>query len=98
MHLKSKHLLLCLLTLLQPFVGLHNLCAETKTRPTVAVVLSGGGARGVSHIPVLRAIEKAGIPIDIVVGTSMGALVGGLYAQGYSPDELDSITRSANWA
>ena len=57
-------------------------------RKKVAVVLGGGGAKGVAHIGVLKVLEEAGIPIDIVAGTSMGAIVGGLYAIGYSPDEI----------
>lgn len=68
-----------------------------KRRPKVAVVLGGGGAKGSAHISVLREIEKAGIPIDIVVGTSMGAIVGGLYSCGYTTDYLDSIFRSQDW-
>lgn len=68
-----------------------------KKRPTVAVVLSGGGAKGVAHIAALRAIEEAGIPIDIVCGTSMGSLVGGLYCIGYSTDYLDSLVRTQDW-
>ena len=66
-------------------------------RPKVAVVLSGGGAKGTAHISVLREIEKAGIPIDIVVGTSMGSIVGALYACGYTPDYLDSVFRAQEW-
>ena len=66
-------------------------------RPRVAVVLSGGGAKGVAHISALRTIEEAGIPVDIVCGTSMGALIGGLYSIGYSPDELDSLVRCQDW-
>lgn len=77
---------------------LATLPALSQQRPRVAVVLSGGGARGVAHIGVLRAVEEAGIPVDMVVGTSMGALVGGLYAQGYTAAQLDSLTRSINWA
>jgi NTE family protein len=56
--------------------------------PRVAVVLSGGGARGFAHIAVLEALEKQGIPIDMVFGTSMGALIGGLYCAGYTPAEI----------
>ncbi len=67
------------------------------TRPTVAVVLSGGGAKGSAHIGALRVIEKAGIPIDYVVGTSMGALIGGLYATGYTTAQLDSLLSSQDW-
>lgn len=60
----------------------------------VAVVLSGGGAKGVSHIGVLRALEENGIPIDYIAGTSMGAIIGGLYAAGYSPDQMENIINS----
>lgn len=66
-------------------------------RPTVALVLAGGGAKGASHIGVLKYIEEKGIPIDFVAGTSMGALMGGLYAMGYSSMEIDSIVRSIDW-
>ena len=69
-----------------------------KGRPKVAVVLSGGGAKGVAHISALRAIEQAGIPIDIITGTSMGSLIGGLYAVGWSCDELDSLVRNQEWS
>ena len=66
-------------------------------RPRVAVVLSGGGARGGVHIGVLRALEKAGVPIDLVVGTSFGALVGGLYSVGYSTQDIELIIASIDW-
>lgn len=59
--------------------------------------MSGGGAKGVAHVRALRVIEEAGIPIDMVVGTSMGALVGGLYASGYTTEQLDSIISQMNW-
>lgn len=67
------------------------------TRPKVALVLSGGGARGFAHIGVLRTLEKMHVPIDIVVGTSMGAVVGGAYAAGRSADELEQIVKETNW-
>ncbi len=66
-------------------------------RKKVAIVLSGGGAKGMAHIGALKIIEQAGIPVDIIVGTSMGAIVGGLYAIGYSPAQLDSIVMRQNW-
>ena len=66
-------------------------------RPTVAVVLSGGGAKGAAHVGVLRRLEEKGIPVDMVLGTSMGGLVGGLYSLGYSPQFLDSLLRSCDW-
>jgi NTE family protein len=65
--------------------------------PRVAIVLSGGGAKGLAHIGVLRVLEEAGLSPQIVTGTSMGALVGGLYAIGYSPSSLDSIARALDW-
>lgn len=73
--------------------------AETQRQPRkkVGLVLSGGGAKGVAHIGVLKVLEEAGIPIDYIAGTSMGAIVGGLYCIGYSPDALDSLVRAQNW-
>ena len=68
-----------------------------KTRPTVAVVLSGGGAKGAAHVGTLKYLEEQGIPVDLVVGTSMGGLVGGLYATGYSAYAIERILRSADW-
>lgn len=66
-------------------------------RKRVAVVLAGGGAKGTAHIGALKVIERAGIPIDIVTGTSMGSLVGGLYAIGYNADALDTLVRGLDW-
>jgi len=71
--------------------------SEPSTRKKVAVVLSGGGAKGVAHIGALRVIEQAGIPIDIIVGTSMGAIVGGFYSIGYTTEQLDSMGMSQDW-
>ncbi len=68
-----------------------------KYRPTVALVLSGGGAKGAAHIGVIRYMEKLEIPVDMVLGTSMGGLIGGLYALGYTPDQMDSLVRSMDW-
>lgn len=66
-------------------------------RPKIGLVLSGGGARGLSQIGVLKAFDRHGIPIDFISATSLGATVGGLYAAGYSPEELDSIAVHTNW-
>lgn len=66
-------------------------------KPVVAVVLSGGSAYGMAHIGVLEAIEAAGIPVDMVIGTSMGSIVGGLYAAGYSPADMVNLLTSLDW-
>ena len=78
--------------------------AETKAscnqpqRKKVGLVLSGGGAKGIAHIGALKIIEEAGIPIDYIAGTSMGSIIGGLYAIGYTPEQLDSMVRKQDWA
>jgi NTE family protein len=68
-----------------------------ETRPKVAVVLSGGGAKGFAHIGALKVLEQEGIPVDIIVGTSMGSLIGGFYSLGYTTDEIEEIVKSQNW-
>ena len=68
-----------------------------KERPTVALVLSGGGAKGAAHVGVIRRIEELGIPVDMVLGTSMGGLVGALYSLGYTPDQMDTLMRNIDW-
>jgi NTE family protein len=62
-----------------------------KSRPKIGLVLSGGGAKGFAHIGVLRVLEQAGVKVDYIAGTSMGAVVGGLYSSGYSATQIDSI-------
>ena len=57
----------------------------------VGLVLSGGGAKGIAHIEIIRTLEENGIPIDYIAGTSVGAIIGGLYAAGYSPDEMKEL-------
>ncbi len=69
-----------------------------RPRAKVGVVLSGGGAKGMAHIGVLKVLERAGIPIDIVTGTSMGSIIGGFYAIGYNANALDSIVRMQDWS
>ncbi len=66
-------------------------------RPTVALVLAGGGAKGAAHVGVISYLESIGMPVDVVLGTSMGGLVGGIYALGYDAPHLDSLIRSINW-
>ena len=66
-------------------------------RPTVAVVLGGGGAKGMAHLGVLRYMEEMGIPVDMIGGTSMGGLVAGLFSMGYGATYLDSLVRAIDW-
>ena len=72
--------------------------STSAKRKRVAVVLSGGGAKGMAHIGALKVLERAGIPIDIVTGTSMGSIIGGLYAIGYNANALDSMVRVQDWS
>ena len=71
--------------------------AQEEEKPKVALVLSGGGAKGIAHIPVLRALDSLGIVPDLIIGTSMGSVVGGLYAMGYSGDSIANIANNARW-
>lgn len=66
-------------------------------RPKIGLVLSGGGARGFAHIGVLRVLEELRVPVDIVTGTSMGSIIGGLYAAGYTPRQLEEVVQTTNW-
>lgn len=84
-------------TVLLIFALQSSLQAQIQTRPKVAVVLAGGGAKGLAHIGALKVLEESGVPIDIVVGNSMGSIVGGLYALGYTPAEMDSVVRCTDW-
>ena len=79
------------------FAVFSTLPSTANQRPRVAVVLSGGGARGGAHIGVLRVLEREGVPIDMIVGVSYGALVGGLYAAGYSVDDLERVILETDW-
>ncbi len=87
MYLYRKILPIFFILLLANFAGAQK----------VAVVLSGGGAKGFSHIGVLKALEEYNIPIDYIAGTSMGAIVGGLYASGYSPEEIEKLMTSSEF-
>ena len=62
----------------------------------VGLVLSGGGAKGLTHIGIIRALEENNIPIDYITGTSMGAIIGSLYAMGYSPDDMEKLIKISN--
>jgi NTE family protein len=94
-HIRSTCLIFLLFNL---FVSAAPGAAAAGDRPPrVGLALSGGGARGAAHIGVLKALEREGVPIDCIAGTSFGALVGGLYALGYSPDEIEQILNRQDW-
>ena len=84
-------------------LAVSGLIAQTVTRPEnkerkkVAVVLCGGGAMGTIHIGALKVLEEAGIPIDMVTGTSMGSIIGGMYAVGYNATDIEDIVNSIDW-
>ena len=88
-----RRLLSCLLLCLCPLM----LYAAEAPRPKVGLVLSGGAARGLAHVGVLKALEEQGIHIDAIAGTSMGAVIGGLYASGYKIDELEKLALGIDW-
>jgi len=88
-----RRLLCCLLLCLFPLIAQ----AADAPRPKIGLVLSGGAARGLAHIGVLKALEEQGIKIDAIAGTSMGAVVGGLYASGYKIDELEKLALNIDW-
>jgi len=66
-------------------------------RPKVGLALSGGGARGLAHIGVLKVLEEIGLPMDYISGTSMGSIVGGLYAAGYTPNQISGLVKEVDW-
>ena len=79
------------------FSFLSSFSQDSIKKPKIGLVLSGGGAKGFAHIGVLKVLEQAGVKIDYIGGTSMGAVVGGLYASGYSATQIDSIFRTINF-
>lgn len=78
-------------------IGAFSFSQEKQERPKVGLILSGGGAKGFAHIGVLKVLEEAGVKIDYIGGTSMGAIVGGLYASGYNARQIDSIFEATDF-
>lgn len=93
--------ILCILALIWPAMASAQAPSEALVlghpRPKIALVLAGGGAKGAAHMGVLKALEEMHVPVDIVIGTSMGAYVAGLYATGMSADEIESFIYSVDW-
>ena len=74
-----------------------SLSSQNKSRPTIGVALSGGGAKGLAHIGILKALDSAGIKVNYLAGTSMGSIIGALYAAGYSAADIERIARKLDW-
>lgn len=104
MILRRSRIALFLLALLSGGTGYfvpvlaQQSTTDAQDRPTIGLSLSGGGARGFAHIGVLKVLEEAGVPIDVITGSSMGGVVAGLYATGYRAHQLESITLNNDWS
>jgi len=92
-------LLISIILAILPGIAFSQAGDKTKSakRPTVGLVLSGGGAKGFAYIGLLKVIQEAGLPIDYIGGTSIGSIMGGLYAIGYHPDSIAKMVRSIDW-
>ncbi len=94
-RIKSFFIICTLLGAIQAPVGAQ--VAEVKTRPTIGLVLSGGGARGFAHVGVLKVLEENRVPVDYIGGASIGGLIGALYAMGKSPAEIEDLIAELEW-
>src|SRR6478609_53852 len=94
--MKVTRYAICLIGLLLISTIIVN-AQQNATRPKIGVTLSGGGAKGMAHIGILQAIDSAGLKVDYITGTSMGSIIGGLYAAGYSADTIETIARDMDW-
>jgi NTE family protein len=79
------------------FLSLNLFAQEKNHRPKIGLTLSGGGAKGLAHIGILKAIDSAGLKIDYITGTSMGGIVGAMYAVGYSGKEIEILQNKIDW-
>ncbi len=90
-------IILLFLNSISPVYAQDTLNKNPSKRPSVGLVLSGGGAKGFAYIGLLKVIQEAGLPIDYIGGTSIGSIIAGFYALGYHPDTMESIIRAQNW-
>ena len=95
--LKTMLLMLSMLLCIVSTSHAATIVCKHTSRPKVALVLGGGGAKGAAEVGVLKEIERAGVPIDYIVGTSIGSIIGGLYSVGYRADDLDSLFMHQDW-
>src|SRR5450631_3148214 len=96
MNRRSRYFLFCCLFFILAAPAFSQTPAG-KGRPRIGLTLSGGGAKGLAHIGILKAIDSAGLSIDYLTGTSMGAIIGSLYASGYSADSILYMGRHIHW-
>ncbi len=96
-HTSVQRIWGCFLVFFFAVLAMQAQSASEKKNPKIGLVLSGGGAKGMAHIGALKVIEEAGIKLDYIGGSSMGAIIGALYASGYSASELDSMFNSTNF-
>jgi NTE family protein len=80
-----------------PAIAQSENAAVTSSRPKIGLTLSGGGAKGLAHVGIMKALDSAGLHVDYVTGTSMGSVVGGLYAAGYTGNEIEKIAKEIDW-
>lgn len=78
-------------------LGFYTHAQENKVRPKIGLTLSGGGAKGLAHIGILKALDSAGLKVDYITGTSMGGILGALYAVGYSGNQIEQIAKEIDW-
>lgn len=97
MSINLKHVIVLAGLLLLPVDKIHASCGTTENRPKVGLALSGGGARGAAHVGVLQQLEALRIPVDCIAGTSIGAIIGGLYASGMSSEDIQAFVRRIDW-
>ena len=71
--------------------------SDISRRPKIGLTLSGGAAKGLAHIGILKAMDSAGLKVDFLTGTSMGSIIGALYAAGYSGNEIEQLARKVDW-
>jgi NTE family protein len=93
----AKKYLIALITMMVLLLHGYEGYGQDAIRPRIGVTLSGGGAKGLAHIGILKAIDSAGLNVDYITGTSMGGVIAGLYAIGYSADTIEKIARSIDW-
>src|SRR5215210_3182678 len=86
-----------LLLLASLVIGIQVVGQPGNGRPKIGLTLSGGGAKGLAHIGILKAIDSAGLKIDYITGTSMGAVLGALYAVGYTGKQIEELCKSMEW-